>query len=1160
MERNFMAESPYQIDLSQGAATDWLSANRAAQRARRAAAVFAFYSSRRLDIIRLDDGTLLGGRILNEVSGEGAVHEAIARLAVGGRSAVRFIDIPSAAPPEDPAAWAAWASRFKQHDEDIDSVDFINDWLAVTQVRAKVGTGVETDLGYPVPQFLSPFVPVPELTRIPFVVQELVASFNRVGDWDMVIKGLIIILYRYRNKLRREVYDHVLHKLLTVSGKHDQTILVPDHLPVLETENHVLMIETSRYLTNQLLYLDGWEKGERRPLFDNSTNGLSQWLLDLFRTYLQNDFWEFNSKPYQRLTTAALQNVYDFAWDAPVKLAARSVLDYISAKAAVSSNGLRRAAPFRRLKDQANRSRFFGEHTEDPYQFYKTAVDAQTSRMLMLSGLIDQLNFPRPDGSMISGHAHIASSDQMLLAALTSYRVPEIVLDIMMNKSHNKYYQRFFHGDRSSIHKKTIKGGVIPGGIEIYASSKEFLLSAGGAWFPSGNGDWDEFNGYEDCANAISTTLIPTKCGTDRDDCIQIMGAQSFRVRNNTGVLPGFACGYNVYIPPRYLFRGEGLIRDITDCVIRRGNWTFINATKTCSLASEDLGFYVAAYIEDMSVVNPVDNVSRVMNNFGFFEAASADDKGFSDFVGAVWGKNGTRSYSFGGVNEYHTSDGRRIVFTNPTSDKHRWCILSVDGNSFDTNVHRWPLAQGDIINSKQLPENPHEDGHSGWLSIDNPYHQQRLVLDMRDPVVPRRYQYRKNAPGQSAGALVSRDVFRLDAFWGSPQGTVNRIAWDAYVHGGSYWGFPAALTPPGWMARASPLVSVSPTSETTHLFWLGGDGSVRFCHWNAHANGGEWTHPFKIRIADLAGKVAKGSGLAAVAKTPQHLDLFWIAADGRVWTHWRNKEVENGDWGEHEARAITPPGDASPNSSIIAIAPTPQHVDVFWVNAAGTVRTISWNDEGPWGGLGTVSNPGEAAVTSSLSANARNPSHMHLYWISPNGAIRYTSRSPDANNGDWTTVADVAPAGAAWPDSGLCSVSRLPNQVDVYWISQTGEVITAYWNDGMALLGWQTVTIAAAGAAHIDSLLYAASRDPVTIDLVWTGPDRQLRAHWWKQEPDGKNEHGIRDLTTPDAVRLRTRQPDATIPPPLPPPDISIPDPYYRPKKLDDKLLDPDA
>lgn len=80
-------------------------------------------------------------------------------------------------------------------------------------------------------------------------------------------------------------------------------------------------------------------------------------------------------------------------------------------------------------------------------------------------------------------------------------------------------------------------------------------------------------------------------------------------------------------------------------------------------------------------------------HNFGLFEVAPAKAQSFEDFVGNVWAKNKNRGYGQMAINEYETTDGRRIVFTGPGEDKHLWCILSVNGQAVDRNVHNWPLA-----------------------------------------------------------------------------------------------------------------------------------------------------------------------------------------------------------------------------------------------------------------------------------------------------------------------------------------------------------------------------------------------------------------------------------------------------------------------------------
>jgi len=47
--------------------------------------------------------------------------------------------------------------------------------------------------------------------------------------------------------------------------------------------------------------------------FDNDGTGYTQWMLQYLKGFLQNDFLEYNSRPYQTFSTWALQNLYDFA-------------------------------------------------------------------------------------------------------------------------------------------------------------------------------------------------------------------------------------------------------------------------------------------------------------------------------------------------------------------------------------------------------------------------------------------------------------------------------------------------------------------------------------------------------------------------------------------------------------------------------------------------------------------------------------------------------------------------------------------------------------------------------------------------------------------------------------------------------------------------------
>ena len=125
-----------------------------------------------------------------------------------------------------------------------------------------------------------------------------------------------------------------------------------------ETENHILMMTAGRYLINQVLYQRTYSSAydNRR----NSGDGIpscTTLVLQLLRNFLSGDFSEYNSKNYQQETRWALLVLSSYAYDDEVRLAARMVLDYISAKIAVSSSDLRRLVPFRR-KNSDPRNRY----------------------------------------------------------------------------------------------------------------------------------------------------------------------------------------------------------------------------------------------------------------------------------------------------------------------------------------------------------------------------------------------------------------------------------------------------------------------------------------------------------------------------------------------------------------------------------------------------------------------------------------------------------------------------------------------------------------------------------------------------------------------------------------------------------------------------------
>jgi hypothetical protein len=532
-------------------------------------------------------------------------------------------------------------------------------------------------------------------------VQKQTAVLGSAGDWvfpnkpenyDFVTRGLLPVAYGFEHLLRSRpcvhcsevnVYEHVLHGLLGItSGPLLPSDLVAGPFP--ETENHILQIESSRYLTNQLLARDFQMNGQPvPPQYSNVTNGLQPSLLQYMQKRLQHDFQEYNARPYSGQTSWALQNLYDFA-DAsdPVKTAAQILLDYLSAKVAVSSDALRRLVPFRRRAEYANwRSLVDNE------------ADAQTPRFMMFTGKTDIL-----PNIHATWNAHYYDAGSLEAAALTSYRVPDLILDFFFNRAHRQFFQRVHHD-----------------AVELYAAEPDFLITGGGYWVPSVHG-FDEFNNYADVGVSMPTTLMAAGSGvTDRNMLIRFEGSGSNRNRVMTCVAPDFACGYNPVIPDFYLnhcttefFSIDGT--KIPKPPVNQGYWTFLDMEGPKCTLSLTSRFYLAMF-QAPCKCGVILTGFHVGDWVGLFEAEPVSlDVAFELFIHRVLTANSHYSLDGGSsnaTNTYHYGFGdRRVNFTlDWSSDKSSWQILSylvngIPSFNLETDITRWPLAVGDVIKS----------------------------------------------------------------------------------------------------------------------------------------------------------------------------------------------------------------------------------------------------------------------------------------------------------------------------------------------------------------------------------------------------------------------------------------------------------------------------
>jgi hypothetical protein len=653
----------------------------------------------------------------------------------------------------------------------LGNVDLVNAWINSISEVGEVGTdmsaeddianatmdavfaavGAHTLLGIPIPDFLEGAVlPATVLAGALALSQPDFAKCRDIAEHDMGLIGLVRILYLYGPpapgtgpaafKITRATQDYAFKHLLTQVGgvtewrDHPRICNIP--IPVPETENHIWMTESSRYLTNQLiraqtnpLKVDAIDKtsGYR---FVNEKNGMRGKILERLQKVLADDFHEYNARPYTRLTVKSLENLHDFSDDREVRRGAKMVLHYVSAKFAASSSASRRWVPWRRLTEHENNTGLFGEYS-----------DESTWRFMQLVGAVDVLESDK------AGKVPYSESLPMLVTSTSKYRVPDLIEDLIANPDdRGAFFQRYKHE-----------------GYELYVGQPKFLISAGGVYRPG----WDEtfwdhvtldvaitalvgnpilgpllgetvvpmlINSIaeKEASSAVPTVLIPAKHGTEETELIRIDGAADRALRNNTCVaLPGFACGLNPDRPDKF----EPCTKHVGD------HWMFIDlADANPSCETWVINDKTFAGIDDIFVVmwksacddsTCSEHAGGTAPTYGFFEVIEkTHDITLGKVISTTLANNGGRNFPSRSPAVYTTFDGTDIHFQMDTP-VDTWGISDPAIDS----MKDWRLAQGTIVNNLYPGNN---DWRHACVEVDNWHLEKRLILDFHDANDPR--------------------------------------------------------------------------------------------------------------------------------------------------------------------------------------------------------------------------------------------------------------------------------------------------------------------------------------------------------------------------------------------------------------------------------------
>jgi hypothetical protein len=500
-----------------------------------------------------------------------------------------------------------------------------------------------------------------------------------------------------------------------------------------ESENHRLMIESARFLNNQVIVNEIDPSDSNVHYIADDQVKVREWLLKRLQRIAKEDFVEYNARPYQRYSLAAVRNLLDFSRDQAVSTAARGIMDMAVAKMALASNQGRRIVPFRRLMETMQKS--IEQNGHDPKSGNllfnglfdgEQDADHQIALMLVYAGQTQQT----PMGALAR-----SSFDEMIFAAASAYRPPEPVLDLAVDKS-TPYQLRVKHA-----------------AAEIYSSAPGYLVAAGG--IQSGPSSTFEIAGLslggsilgiiplsnnKDHGAAVPTTLMLAG-GTERSSLetfLRILGnrqnldSDNATYDNNLCVYKGFACGLNLTTPD-----------DMNVCFVpgptgSPAQWSFFDTESGPPNCGKPFAggphVMIARYLETCHN----DQTGECASNMGFFEAVGAPGVDFTTFQnriltnnphpenwlgligGGLFGHNRT---VLSGV--YVSFSGERIEFDTSAHqrDSDRTGITSVNGIA-TPKLSDWKRLDGDIFTG---------DASSLLFQFTNPRTKHGFHLDYSD-------------------------------------------------------------------------------------------------------------------------------------------------------------------------------------------------------------------------------------------------------------------------------------------------------------------------------------------------------------------------------------------------------------------------------------------
>jgi IgA Peptidase M64 len=281
---------------------------------------------------------------------------------------------------------------------------------------------------------------------------------------------------------------------------------------------------------------------------------------------------------------------------------------------------------------------------------------------------------------------------------------------------------------------------------------------------------------------------------------------------------------------------------------------------------------------------------------------------------------------------------------------------------------------------------------------------------------------------------------------------------------------------------RRTPITALARYPEHLDVFAVDVDGRTMSNWWNGNTGWAGWFH--------VPGGIASGGGpgspVTAVARYAGHLDLFTVGTDNRALSAWWNSASGWSAWFPLAGIQCRSGG------TVNVVARYSDHLDLFTTASDGRIMSTWWDARTGWASWFQVMG-GVAASGSPVTAIARYPFHLDLFTVGLDN--RVWSAWWDERTGwqPWFPIGNLQ----CRPDATVTAVSRFPDQIDLFTTASDGRIMSTWWN---YRTGWGNWFQVSGGVASPGSPITAIARYDNHLDLFTLGNDNRVYSTWWHQ------------------------------------------------------------